>query len=498
MPPKRKQISQAVDGDDDDTTIAPSAKKQKTDSSSSSTSITSSSSDKSDTTTGTTTSTQKNDEKKDDEKKIDKDDKTADDMKSDDKKIDKKDDKISKPPKKNKFVSGSDEEIVTSSSSEEEGDKSLPYCTYGANCYRKSTDHRQKFRHPKMKKDGKTKTKLFKQVSSTSLSSDDSKNKDKDKDNKDEKDKKSKDKDKDDKIVATPKVDPNTEAYKTILKSALSKFKISTDEKRMLRDFRRTHNISDQDHSRLVPQYGWSADEYEDGEKKDDDCDLKEEREVLAKDGFAIISLKKDKLATKEHDNVFSRVCAKFFQTMSKAQANYRITEVGVIVNSSLRKKFASRSQEYAQKGYTDMQWAFHGTTSDSIKIISQTGFLHPDDLHDKNKKGPKPKAKAKAPTVKLLDNGFFGKGIYFSFYSDYAMFYSEDRGSDQVLLSQVLMGKSFQCDGRMDGADCKKGYNSHYSPKGNEIVVFEPAQILPRYIITFSSNDAEEREQEG
>lgn len=75
-----------------------------------------------------------------------------------------------------------------------------------------------------------------------------------------------------------------------------------------------------------------------------------------------------------------------------------------------------------------------------------------------------------------------------------------------------------------MDGVDCQKGYNSHYSPKGNEIVgmslsflfccffcvyfvgwltyflmpVFEPEQILPRYVITFATQDAEEREQEG
>lgn len=71
---------------------------------------------------------------------------------------------------------------------------------------------------------------------------------------------------------------------------------------------------------------------------------------------------------------------------------------------------------------------------------------------------------------MKLLDDGFFGKGIYLSFYADYAMFYSEERKSDQVLLSQVLPGKSFRCSGRMDGADCQKGYHSHYSPKGNEV----------------------------
>jgi hypothetical protein len=79
-------------------------------------------------------------------------------------------------------------------------------------------------------------------------------------------------------------------------------------------------------------------------------------------------------------------------------------------------------------------------------------------------------KKKKTTTTITLLDDGYFGKGIYLSFYSDYAMYYSEERNSDQVLLSQVLPGKTFKCAGRMDGVDCKKGYDSHYSPKGNEV----------------------------
>lgn len=49
-----------------------------------------------------------------------------------------------------------------------------------------------------------------------------------------------------------------------------------------------------------------------------------------------------------------------------------------------------------------------------------------------------------------------------------------------------------------MDGQGCKAGYDSHVSPKGNEVVVFEKDQILPRYIITYVEKDAEEREQES
>ncbi len=50
----------------------------------------------------------------------------------------------------------------------------------------------------------------------------------------------------------------------------------------------------------------------------------------------------------------------------------------------------------------------------------------------------------------------------------------------------------------RMDGQDCEYGYDCHISPKGNEIVIFAPEQIMPRYIITFATKEAEEREQES
>jgi len=77
-------------------------------------------------------------------------------------------------------------------------------------------------------------------------------------------------------------------------------------------------------------------------------------------------------------------------------------------------------------------------------------------------------------------------------------MWYSEERGSDQILLCKYITGRLFQCKKRVDGVDCMPGYDSHESPKGNEIVIFEPSQILPRYIISFSSVIAEDREQEG
>jgi hypothetical protein len=57
------------------------------------------------------------------------------------------------------------------------------------------------------------------------------------------------------------------------------------------------------------------------------------------------------------------------------------------------------------------------------------------------------------------------GNGMYFSIYSDYAMWYSEERESDEILLSALLQGEPFQCTARMDGQGCQKGYDSQISP---------------------------------
>ncbi len=35
------------------------------------------------------------------------------------------------------------------------------------------------------------------------------------------------------------------------------------------------------------------------------------------------------------------------------------------------------------------------------------------------------------------------------------------------------MRGNSYQCSARMDGAGQKGGYDSHFSPKGNEIIIF-------------------------
>jgi hypothetical protein len=215
----------------------------------------------------------------------------------------------------------------------------------------------------------------------------------------------------------------------------------------------------------------WSTE----GEKRDDDVELDEERQILKEpSGFKIIVIRANQKRNKQQEAVWASVSSRFYQTMSKAQANYAIKSVGVIVNATLRDAYTQKKQALLKldKSHHLEEWGFHGSTESSITSIAQTGFKHPDDLAKENEKsgkgGKKTAAKAKATPkiqIELLDEGYFGKGIYFSMFSDYAMWYSEERGSKQILLSKINSGKVYQCKGRMDGQDRQPGYDSHYSP---------------------------------
>lgn len=447
-------------------------------------------------------------------------------------------------------AAGGDTDVDEEEEEDEEDDR--PPCWYGANCYRKNPQHFKEFKHPGVD-DKPKKEKKVKKAATTK------------------------------KAAATKKAAPpapssavapapaapaptptpsaptpssvassptttstsstrggdssGKEAYRCVVQVILAKNKITPDEKRILRGFRRTHNVPDKDHFDILQEFGWTEDEYDDGERKDDDIEVDEERALLeSSGGFGYIKLSKSRKMTAQQEGVFSKVAAQFYQTMAKAQGNYSIKEVWIVVNRDLQEKYRAKKSELTAAG-SDVNevLAFHGTSRPSIEGIAKTGFLPPTKLpseKDSNSGGggKKPaKAAASYKVVKnkkkkittttsksknkkkvvvseeeeelditVLDDGFFGKGIYFSIYSDYAMWYSEERQSDQILLCKVMKGKSYRCDGRMDGAGRKPGYDSHCSPKGNEIIIFEPDQVMPRYVISFESKEAEEREQEG
>lgn len=67
-----------------------------------------------------------------------------------------------------------------------------------------------------------------------------------------------------------------------------------------------------------MQQFGWSQDEWDDGEKVDDDIDLQEERAVLSDAaGYKIVTITKDQKKTKEQEHVFAKYVEILFVYLS-------------------------------------------------------------------------------------------------------------------------------------------------------------------------------------
>jgi len=144
------------------------------------------------------------------------------------------------------------------------------------------------------------------------------------------------------------------------------------------------------------------------------------------------------------------------------------VTKVEYLVNPPLVKAFEKKRLELA--GIISLEatkpiLCFHGTSDANIENIIQNNF-------DISKVGSS------------TDSGYYGAGIYFSEFPSLSMAYV--RGCSKFLLCQVILGKTFKCTTLIHGQPCKTGYNSHISPCGKEIVIFDTNQILPYYIVHY------------
>ena len=84
-----------------------------------------------------------------------------------------------------------------------------------------------------------------------------------------------------------------------------------------------------------------------------------------------------------------------------------------------------------------------------------------------------------------ISDSGWYGRGIYLS--PDAATSIHYCRGGGKLLVCATIPGRSYRCK-ELTGKGCKVGYHSHLSPYGDEIVLFDSAQVLPLYVIHFQS----------
>jgi len=131
-----------------------------------------------------------------------------------------------------------------------------------------------------------------------------------------------------------------------------------------------------------------------------------------------------------------------------------------------------------------------HGTDEAAVWSICQSGFA----------------------TLATRDNGYYGKGIYFTHYAEKAAKYTES-GQKIFIISSVVPGNAFPAvespfsEKSLMGHPLIPGYTSHYALVDkdglpfsggtlfDELVVFQESQILPRYVIyaTRSDKDGEE-----
>ncbi|XP_046847641.1 NFX1-type zinc finger-containing protein 1-like [Xenia sp. Carnegie-2017] len=153
-----------------------------------------------------------------------------------------------------------------------------------------------------------------------------------------------------------------------------------------------------------------------------------------------------------------------------------RITKIEKVTNLELEKNFETAKSK-AFGDYIDTK--FHGTSKEALRNIVRKGFKMPS-------------AKPKPPNKP----GMFGQGIYFATDSSKSAQDIYTKGSQTLLLCQVILGKSLtvkEADYTLNKKKLRsQNCDSVYAPRGtavmnDEFVIFDPDQALPQYIVHYS-----------
>ena len=150
------------------------------------------------------------------------------------------------------------------------------------------------------------------------------------------------------------------------------------------------------------------------------------------------------------------------------------VTKIEKVTNYKLEKNWL-QAKTLMQDPDSRNELKFHGTTEDAIASIIQDGFRLP------------------------ANPGMYGKGIYFASDSSKSAQRIYTKGSDMLLLCDVLIGKTMTVDSprsdmtatklkaqQFDSVFAKRGTKVQGGVLYDEFVVFSPDQALPRYIIHY------------
>ena len=149
------------------------------------------------------------------------------------------------------------------------------------------------------------------------------------------------------------------------------------------------------------------------------------------------------------------------------------VTKIEKITNLALEQKWLESRKKRFDSRRTALK--FHGTSADAVDKIVKDGFL-------------------------IGSPGMYGAGVYFATDSSKSAQRIYTKGSNQLLLCEVLLGKSKTVSRAIPDMTLQKlkseGYDSIYAQRGtkgtggvlyDEFVVYDPCQAIPRYIVHYT-----------
>ena len=159
------------------------------------------------------------------------------------------------------------------------------------------------------------------------------------------------------------------------------------------------------------------------------------------------------------------------------------VTRIEKITNLRLQKKFIQAKSDMVNPLRSELK--FHGTDKEAVENIIKDGFK----IQKSHNKGTK----------------MYGNGIYFATDSSKSAQAKYTKGSNMLLLCEVLIGHSLtvqKAEPQIDLTTLKtRGYDSVFAPRNtvqsggvqhDEYVIFNPAQALPRYVIHYKSHSVD------
>ena len=190
---------------------------------------------------------------------------------------------------------------------------------------------------------------------------------------------------------------------------------------------------------------------------------------------FSRRELKPDGESAAEYLDVEDRV-KKYVQSSHKWFPT--VTNIEKVTNSGLELKWLEAKSRMVDPTHSSLK--FHGTSKEAVDAIIKTGFLMP-----------------KKP-------GMYGRGIYFATDASKSAQEIYTKGSNMLLLCDVLLGrvltvKAAKPDATLaslrannfDSLFAKRDTASSGGVRYDEFVVFDPAQAFPRYVIHYSCTSA-------